>query len=140
MPFTMIYWYTHFSDTISATDALCADVGPAVMRMADADLLPYGLLEFADRFIATERMQKLLKDKQTRSARGIKDWMKAFSATADPKPNLLSRLSAEEFCNLNFAPLENAAEALTGVMSDIKKPTRSGENGDLALSCCRSRL
>src|SRR5207247_3182011 len=60
------YWYTHFSDTdFSYGRALAQTVGTAVMRMADADLLPYEFTDFADtvhRYLG--ELQQLLKDTQ----------------------------------------------------------------------------
>ncbi|HLO06263.1 MAG TPA: M28 family peptidase, partial [Terriglobales bacterium] len=43
------YWYTHFSDTdFSYGRALSQTAGTAVMRLADADLLPYDFTGLAD--------------------------------------------------------------------------------------------
>ena len=43
------YWYTHFSDTDFVYGrALAQAGGTAVMRMADADLLPLQFTDFAD--------------------------------------------------------------------------------------------
>src|SRR6266700_5782279 len=43
------YWYTHFSDTdFSYGRALAQTSGTTVMRLADADLLPYQFANLAD--------------------------------------------------------------------------------------------
>src|ERR1700737_1644011 len=43
------YWYTHFSDTdFEYGRALAQTSGTAVMRLADAELLPYDFTDFAD--------------------------------------------------------------------------------------------
>ena len=43
------YWYTHFSDTDFVYGrALAQTAGTAVMRLADAELLPYDFTNFAD--------------------------------------------------------------------------------------------
>ena len=43
------YWYTHFSDTDFVYGrALSQTVGTAVMRLADADLLPFEFTDLAD--------------------------------------------------------------------------------------------
>ena len=43
------YWYTHFSDTdFGYGRALSQTAGTAVMRLADADLLPYDFTGLAD--------------------------------------------------------------------------------------------
>src|SRR4029078_3581096 len=59
------YWYTHFSDTDFVYGrALAQTVGSTVMRMADAEILPYEFGNVADtvKKYKTE-LQKLLKDK-----------------------------------------------------------------------------
>ena len=60
------YWYTHFSDTdFSYGRALSQTAGTAVMRLADADLLPYdftGLADTIHRYL--DELQKLLQTKQ----------------------------------------------------------------------------
>src|SRR5260370_37909860 len=44
-----VYWYTHFSDTEFVYGrALAQTGGTAVMRLADADLLPFEFGDFAD--------------------------------------------------------------------------------------------
>src|SRR5205085_716146 len=60
------YWYTHFSDTdFSYGRALSQTVGTAVIRLADADLLPYDFTDFADTIHKyTDELEKLLKKKQ----------------------------------------------------------------------------
>jgi N-acetylated-alpha-linked acidic dipeptidase len=43
------YWYTHFGDpTFAYARTLAQTAGTAVMRMADADLLPFNFASFAD--------------------------------------------------------------------------------------------
>ena len=43
------YWYTHFADTDFVYGrALSQTAGTALMRMADAELLPFGFHDFAD--------------------------------------------------------------------------------------------
>ena len=60
------YWYTHFSDTDFAYGrTLAQTVGTAVMRLADAELLPYDFTDFADtlkKYVG--ELQTLLKNKQ----------------------------------------------------------------------------
>src|SRR5436190_3112016 len=86
------YWYTHFSDTdFSYGRALAQTVGTAVMRMADADLLPYEFTDFSDtihRYL--NELQKLLKDQQDQVSERNKEVDEGvFSATADPKKPFL---------------------------------------------------
>ncbi len=60
------YWYTHFSDTdFSYGRALSQTAGTAVMRLADADLLPYDFTGLADTIHSyLDELQKLLQTKQ----------------------------------------------------------------------------
>ena len=132
------YWYTHFSDTdFSYGRALAQTVGTAVMRMADADLLPYEFTDFSDtihRYL--NELQKLLKDKQDQVSERNKELDEGvFSATADPKKPFLPTQREEVPPHLNFAPLENAAEALTRSAERYQKAyDKVAKNGDLAVS------
>jgi len=132
------YWYTHFSDTdFSYGRALAQTVGTAVMRMADADLLPYEFTDFSDtihRYL--NELQKLLKDKQDQVSERNKEVDEGvFSATADPKKPFLPTQREEVPPHLNFAPLENAAEALTRSAERYQKAyDKVAKNEDLAVS------
>jgi len=53
------YWYTHFSDTdFSYGRALSQTVGTAVMRLADADLLPYDFTDLAETIHSRARSRR----------------------------------------------------------------------------------
>ena len=86
------YWYTHFADTdFSYGRALAQTAGTAVMRLADADLLPYDFTDFADtvhRYV--DELQKLLEEQAaTRCASATRKSTRAFSAaTADPQEDV----------------------------------------------------
>ena len=82
------YWYTHFSDTdFTYGRALSQTVGTAVIRLADADLLPYDFTALGDtthRYL--DELQKLLKTKQDEAAERNQELDEGlFAATADPK-------------------------------------------------------
>ena len=109
------YWYTHFSDTTFVYGrTLAQTAGTAVMRLADADLLPFEFTEFADEMKRlAEDLEKLLKAKQeeahelnTEIEEGV------FSATADPRRSSVPPQPREVPPHLNFAPLKNGVEAL----------------------------
>lgn len=111
-----LYWYMHFSDAdFRYGRALAQTIGTAVMRLASAELLPFDFTAFADtvrRYVA--ELQKLLKDKQTEIQernRQIEEGV--FTATADPKQKFVPPSAEPVPPYLSFAPLENAAEALT---------------------------
>src|ERR1019366_5904645 len=60
------YWYTHFSDTDFVYGrALAQTIGTAVIRLADADVLPYDFTALADTVqMYTRELQDLLKKRQ----------------------------------------------------------------------------
>src|SRR5205807_41102 len=60
------YWYTHFADTEFVYGrALAQLAGIAVMRMADAELLPYNYANTADTIgTYVDEVKKLLKSEQ----------------------------------------------------------------------------
>jgi N-acetylated-alpha-linked acidic dipeptidase len=128
------YWYTHFSDTSFVYGrALAQLVGTAVLRLADAELLPYdfsGLAETVTRY-STE-LQKLLKDQQdTLEERSKQLDEGVFAATTDPwEPEQApAREGASPF--LNFAPLQNAADSLTRAAARYERTvTRIREGGE----------
>jgi N-acetylated-alpha-linked acidic dipeptidase len=131
------YWYTHFSDTdFSYGRALSQTIGTAVMRLADADLLPYDFTALADsihRYL--DELQKLLKAKQDEVAeRNLEIQEGVFSAIADPKKTSVPPPVEQVPPHLNFAPLENASEALTRSAERYRKALEKvGRNGELAL-------
>jgi N-acetylated-alpha-linked acidic dipeptidase len=115
------YWYTHFSDTEFVYGrALAQTAGTAVMRLADADLLP---LDF-DNFTAT--VGRYVREVQT-LARGQREGTVErnreideglFAAVNDPRLPLLAppKEAAPPF--LNFAPLDNGLAALDRAAAD----------------------
>jgi N-acetylated-alpha-linked acidic dipeptidase len=132
------YWYTHFSDTdFSYGRALAQTVGTAVMRMADADLLPHEFTDLADTVHRySNELQKLLKDKQDEISERNKELDEGvFAATADPKKTFVPPQREEVPPHLNFAPLENASEALTRSADRYQKAyEKVAKNGNLRVS------
>ena len=132
------YWYTHFSDTDFAYGrALAQTVGTAVMRLANAELLPYDFTDFADTIRKyADDLKKLLKTKQDEIGernRQIEEGV--FEATADPKKTFVPPAIEEVPPHLNFAPLENALEKLTASAGDYRKVwEKAHENGGGALA------
>jgi N-acetylated-alpha-linked acidic dipeptidase len=110
------YWYTHFSDTNFVYGrALAQTAGTAIMRLADADLLPFDFINQADNIKTYVReLEKLLKSEQDDAKeRNLELDEGVFTATSDPqKPSQApARMEIPPF--INFAPLENGAEALS---------------------------
>jgi N-acetylated-alpha-linked acidic dipeptidase len=110
------YWYTHFSDTSFVYErALAQTIGTSVMRLADAEIIPFdyaGLAETVGKY-RTE-LEKLAKDEtdslieQNREVReGV------FAEVNDPRRPTLAPDTVATPPHLDFAPLENASDALT---------------------------
>jgi N-acetylated-alpha-linked acidic dipeptidase len=108
------YWYTHFGDTEFVYERALSQLGGTmVMRMADADLLPFDPSSSADtikRYVGelkTELKEK--QDKVRERNREIEEGV--FTATADPQKKYVPPPKEEVPPYLNFAPLENGVEA-----------------------------
>ena len=110
------FWYTHFSDTDFAYGrALSQTAGTAMMRMADAELLPLDYAPQAEaigRFIT--ELETLLKDKQGEfSERAAQLAEGVFQAIADPRRPLAPPRAEGVPPFMNFAPMKNALAAFT---------------------------
>jgi N-acetylated-alpha-linked acidic dipeptidase len=132
------YWYTHFSDTdFSYGRALSQTAGSAVMRLADADLLPYDFTALADtihRYL--DELQKLLKTKQDEIVERNQEIEEGvFVAIADPRKTSVAPPAEAVPPHLNFAPLQNASDALTHSAERYQRALEKvTKNGELALS------
>ena len=118
------YWYTHFSDTEFVYGrALAQTGGTAVMRLADADLLPFDFVDFADTVQLYLKELKVLSEKARDDIRErnreIEDGV--FKATDDPRQPLVAPSADTVPPHLNFAPLEDAAEAVTHSAGEYRK-------------------
>ncbi|MGB9430677.1 MAG: transferrin receptor-like dimerization domain-containing protein, partial [Candidatus Acidiferrum sp.] len=132
------YWYTHFSDyDFVYSRALCQTGGTAMMRMADADLLPFQFADFADdvkmyvkeveKFAGQQRDE--IQEKNQKIAEGL------YEATADPRETWVTPKTEEVPPHLNFAPLDNAVEDLTHSSAEYQKVLEHvGANGGAALA------
>lgn len=118
------YWYTHFSDSSFVYGrALAQTVGSVVMRMADAELLPFEFGNLAETVQGyTAELKALHDDVASRIAetnREIDDG--TFAATNDPRHPLLPPKAEGLAPALNFAPLDNADGSLTRAASRYEK-------------------
>ena len=109
------YWYTHFADKDFVYGrALAQTVGTMVMRLADADLLPYDFSAFAETMHKySDEVKALLKSKQeeiTNLNKDVDDGM--YEAASDPRRPTLAPPKQPVPPFLNFAPLDNAINAL----------------------------
>src|SRR6185312_11497812 len=81
------YWYTHFSDTSFVYGRALAQIaGTAVLRLADAQVLPYDFVALAstvqDYVSDLQRLVRTEQDETTERNREIQDGV--FAATSDP--------------------------------------------------------
>jgi len=109
------YWYTHFAVTdFSYGRALAQAAGTAMMRFADADLLPYNYAPQAEAIAKYEtELEKLLKDKQEEfTERNLELQEGVFTATADPHKKSVPPPAETVPPYMNFAPMKNAIDLL----------------------------
>jgi N-acetylated-alpha-linked acidic dipeptidase len=127
------YWYTHFSDSEFVFGrALAQTVGTTVLRMADAEVLPFEFGNFADTVHKyNTELQKLLKDKQDQITEQNKQLEEgAYKAADDPRKPTVPPKHKDVPPYLNFAPLQNAADTLT----------RSADRYERAFAAAQSKV
>jgi N-acetylated-alpha-linked acidic dipeptidase len=110
------YWYTHFSDTDFVFGrALAQTVGTSVMRLADAEVLPFDFVNFADTVETyIKSLQKLLANKQEEIRERNQELDEGlFKATFDPRHPTVAPAREELPPHMNFAPMQNAFDSLT---------------------------
>lgn len=132
------YWYTHFADTTFVYGrALSQTGGTAMMRLADADLLPFDFGDFAE---TMQTYLKELKDLSKKMQDEIRERNKeidegVFTATADPKKTYVPPKKEEVPPYQDFAPLENAVDAVVRSAAQYHKALEHAEaNGGAALA------
>ncbi|MBX7187767.1 MAG: M28 family peptidase, partial [Vicinamibacteria bacterium] len=109
------FWYTNFSDKDFAYGkALAQTVGTAVVRLANAELLPFEFGGLADTTGLYLKELRALADEQRNEIaernRQIDEGV--FKAIHDPRRPAVAPSRAEVPPYLNFAPFENALTAL----------------------------
>jgi N-acetylated-alpha-linked acidic dipeptidase len=118
------YWYTHFADTDFAYGRVLAQTaGTTMMRIADADLLPYDYAPQAEAIAKYETdLEKLLKDKQEEfTERNLELQEGVFTATSDPHKTYVPPPAETVPPFMNFAPMKNAIELLKKSADDYSK-------------------
>jgi N-acetylated-alpha-linked acidic dipeptidase len=132
------YWYTHFSDgDFVYGRALAQAGGSMVMRLADADLLPFEFNDFSDTIQTYVKELKALSQKTrddiTERNREIEEGV--FSATNDPRTPLVAPPTETVPTHLNFAPLDDAVDALTRSAAEYHKAyEQANSNGGATLA------
>jgi N-acetylated-alpha-linked acidic dipeptidase len=110
------YWFTHFSDSSYVYGkALAQTGGTAVMRLANADLLPFAftnLSETANGYVKQlQQLRDTLADQIAEHNRAIEEGV--FVATSDPREPTIAPARREPPPQFNFAPLVTAADSLS---------------------------
>jgi len=110
------YYYTHFLDTDFAYGrALAQTAGTAVIRLADADIIPVEFTGIAD---TVQKYGRELKDLLSKKQDEIRERNRqiadgVFAAMRDPRrPVPVPKVETVPPA-INFAPFDNAASALT---------------------------
>jgi N-acetylated-alpha-linked acidic dipeptidase len=131
------YWYMHFGDpTFVYGRALSQTVGSAVMRLADAEMLPFDFSDFTDTIRGyVNDVQKLAASERDEIRERNKELDEGvFTATADPTKTSVPPKREAEPPHLNFAPLENAMDALSASSERFQAALRKvQENGGAAM-------
>jgi N-acetylated-alpha-linked acidic dipeptidase len=130
------YWYTHFSDKDFVYGRALAQAGStSVVRMADADLLPFQFSDFADDVKMYVREVEKFADKQREEIQETNQKLAEgmYEATADPRYSWVTPKKEEVPPHLNFAPLDNAVESLERSSAEYQKALdRVSANGGAA--------
>ena len=114
------YWYTHFSDTSFVYGrALAQAAGITVLRLANADLLPFGFTNLAETVQGYVKDLQSLRDKRAEQIaernRQIEEGL--FKFTSDPRDPVTAPQRQLPAPQLNFAPLLNALDSLNHAAS-----------------------
>ncbi len=138
-----LYWYTHFADTdFRYGRALSQTIGLAVMRMADAELLPYDFTDFTDTIGKyVDELEKLWKTKSDEIKERNKELEEGvYVAIADPKKTLVAPKAEEVPPFLNFAPLRNGLEKLRHSSEHYDSAARKTALGVKSLAAVNQKL
>src|SRR6516225_8351205 len=126
------YWYTHFADSDFVYGrALAETIGTSVMRLADAEVLPFDFTDFADTVHHyTKDLEKLLADKQDEIRERNQELEEGvFKARFDPRRPTVAPAHEEVPPHLNFAPMDNALDKLTHSADRYRKALSQKQDG-----------
>jgi N-acetylated-alpha-linked acidic dipeptidase len=109
------YWFTHFSDSSFVYErALAQAAGTAVLRLANADLLPFAFTNLSETAQGYVKDLQSLRDKRAEQIaernRQIEEGR--FKFTSDPRDPITAPQRQTPAPQLNFAPLLNALDSL----------------------------
>lgn len=109
------YWYSHFGDpTFEYGRTLAQTAGTAVMRLADADLLPFSFTDLAVAVRGYVRgvKQAMRNEREQAREHNLQITEGIFQATASPQEHLPSPEIMPSPPYLSFASLDNAVASL----------------------------
>jgi N-acetylated-alpha-linked acidic dipeptidase len=117
-------WFTTFSDSAFVYGrALAQTAGTTVLRLANADLLPFdftGLSErLGDNLKEVQELLKTTRDSIEEQNRELDE--STFVAVNDPRHPIVAPKREDVPPHLNFAPLENAADRLKHAAEDYEQ-------------------
>jgi len=129
------YWFTHFGDPDFVYGrAMAQTAGTAMIRVADADLLPFQFSDFADTVRNyVQELKKLATDQRTQIAETNSEIDEgAFKASADPHVKSVAPGRQPLPPNFNFTPLDNAVTALARSAQDYDSSRARAGTGNVA--------
>jgi N-acetylated-alpha-linked acidic dipeptidase len=130
------YWFMHFSDSAFVYEKALAQVGGiSVLRLANADLLPFAFTNLGETIQTYVKDLQSLRDRRaeqiTERNRGIEEGLYKF--TSDPRDPVTAPQREQPAPQLNFAPLLNAVDSLNHAASRYEKAySRAAGEGHLA--------
>jgi len=135
------YYYTHFLDTDFAYGRTLAETaGTMMMRLADAEVLPFQFTGLADTIhtYITE-LKKLATDQRAEiKERNAEIEDGTFAALMNPKKKMVPPAKEPVPPYINFAPLDNAADELSRAAEGYE--TALLASGDLAPASLNAKL
>ncbi|MEK6649453.1 MAG: transferrin receptor-like dimerization domain-containing protein [Bacteroidota bacterium] len=138
-----VRWYLTYSDSSFAYGrALAQTAGTAVLRLTEAEVLPFEFKSFAST-VATyaDEVKKLLKTMQDETKerhRQLDDGV--YTAIADPREVLIPPQRQEIPPHLNFAPLDNAVTELLTEAEQFAHAFDATKNGSSLSPAKRKEL
>jgi len=130
--FDDFYWYSHYGDTNFVYGrALAQTIGSTVLRLAEAEVVPFEFGNLADAVHKyTEELQTLLKQKQEEiEERNLELEEGVFSATSDPQHPKAPPPAEAVPPEMNFAPLVNAGKKLSASARSYQKAIAKAQPG-----------
>jgi N-acetylated-alpha-linked acidic dipeptidase len=132
------YWFTHFSDSAFVYErALAQAAGISVLRLANADLLPFAFTNLSETVQGYVKDLQSLRDRRaeqiTERNRQIEEGL--FKFTSDPRDPVTAPQRQQPAPQLNFAPLLNALDSLNHAASRYDRAyARATTDGHSALA------